>query len=93
MEARSTAADGVASLCGVTAAAAASRAACSAAETEALVWIAQSAESSAAKKQRKNRGATKANSMLAWPSHGVMLRTPPHLPMVGSEQGWRGAPV
>jgi hypothetical protein len=44
---------------------AASRAAASTAETSALFWIAQSPESTAARKQSRKSGATNANSTVA----------------------------
>jgi hypothetical protein len=65
--ANSTWGEGVSSLCGVPAADAARRAACSAADTAALVWMAQRPASMAAKKHRKKGGATKANSTVACP--------------------------
>src|SRR3981081_3548192 len=65
MAPNNTAGDGVSSLWGVLAADAASLAPCSAADTDALVWIAQRPASTAAKKHRKKSGATKANSTVA----------------------------
>jgi hypothetical protein len=76
-----TCGEGVASLSGEVAAAAASLAACSAADTDALVWIAHRPASMAAKKQRKKSGATNANSMVACPLRAAAPRCEPRPPM------------
>ncbi len=81
MAPNSTCGEGVSSLWGEFAAAAARRSACSAADTDALVWMAHSPASMAAKKQRKNSGATKANSMVACPLPPAVRRREPPPPM------------